>query len=147
MDSCTPSAASTLYNWLPYLIRSVLSLIRTHDVIMKESLKWEYLSLYVANLIASNRTLLNAISYLCILMNALGLDSLPRYVLLRWSQLGDTKLVLTRINWLTDPTRNIKALRKCALFWWTHENLANCRRSVHKIWHVVEISIQNVTRV
>ena len=62
---------------------------------MKESLKPEYFSLYVANLIVSNKTLLNAISYLCISMNALWLDSLFRFVLLRWSQLGDKKLVLT----------------------------------------------------
>ena len=47
---CTPSSATTPYNLLQYLIRSLLCLIMRHDVIMNESLKPDYLSVYVANL-------------------------------------------------------------------------------------------------
>ena len=53
------------------------------------------MSLYVANLIVSSRTLLNSIPYLRISMNKLGSDWLPYCVLLRWSQLGYTKSIPT----------------------------------------------------
>ena len=42
---CTRPSATTLYNLLHYLIRSILCLIIRHDVIINESLKSDYLSL------------------------------------------------------------------------------------------------------
>ena len=59
---------------LQYLIRSCLCLIIGHDVIINEILKSNYLSLYVANLTVSSKTLLNSIPYLRISMNKLGSD-------------------------------------------------------------------------
>ena len=66
---------------------------------------------------------------------------------------------------LTEPTPYIKTLPKHALFWWTHEDLANCKRSTQnltrckifvsnfdaclkncfEIWHVRKYSNQNLT--
>ena len=51
-----------------------------------------------------------------------------------------------RITWPTEPTPYIKTLPKRALFWWTTEILANCKRITFKIWHVVKILAQNLTR-
>ena len=42
------------------------------------------------------------------------------------------------INWLTEFTKYFKTWPKPALFWWTHENLANCKRSTLKIWQVAK---------
>ena len=71
---CTPSSDTNLFNLLQYLIRLVLCLIIGHDVIKIESLKSDYLPLYVANLIVSSRTLLNSIPHLRISRNNLGSD-------------------------------------------------------------------------
>ena len=72
IQRCTPASVTTLYNLLQYLIRSVLCLIIRHDIIINESLKPDYFSLYVSNLIVSSRNLLKTNVYLCISMNTLG---------------------------------------------------------------------------
>ena len=46
---------------------------------------------------------------------------------------------------LTEPIPYFKTLPKRALFWWTHENLANfCKINTIKIWHVVKDSFRNL---
>ena len=57
-----------------FFLASNLCLIIGHDVIITESLKSNYFSLFVANLTVSSRTLLNSIPYLRISMNKLGSD-------------------------------------------------------------------------
>ena len=69
---CTLSSASILYNVLQYLIKSVLCLLIWHDIIINESLKSDYLYLYVAKLIVSSRTLLNGIPCLRLSISKLG---------------------------------------------------------------------------
>ena len=73
---CTLSSATTLYTLLQYLIRSVLCLVERHDIIINESLKSDYLSLYIANLIVSSRTLLNSFPCLSSSINKIGSDCL-----------------------------------------------------------------------
>ena len=57
---------------------------------------------------------------------------------------GVHKASSNRKTWLTEPTSYVRTLPKRALCWWTHENFANC--STLKFWHVIKISIQNLTR-
>ena len=71
---CTHSSATTLHNLLQNLIRSVLCFIIRHDVIINDSLKPDCLSLCVADLMVSSKTLLNAIPCLSKSTNTLRLD-------------------------------------------------------------------------
>ena len=60
---------------------------------------------------------------------------------------GLHKTLSNRITWLTSPTPcKKKTISKLALFWSTHENIANCKISTLKIWHDVKLSTRNLTR-
>ena len=145
---CTPSSDTAPYNLLQYLIKSVLCLLRGHDVIKKESLNSDYLSPYRANLIVSSGTLLNNIPHLRISMNneqtRIGLPVSRRFVTL--ITVGVHKAYSNKITWLTEPTPYLKTLQKRDFLWWKQENLPNCKRNTLKIWRAVKYSSLNLTR-